>query len=96
MIPYAFDLLARAYENRLLEPIVKRMRTLLYCNPDYAFEFLDRLLFMRGKNTIDLLLGCPEPHTRYLMMQLLSETFSTIIDFHNLSLVGLSDKKRDK
>ena len=60
LIPYNFDLLARAYENRLLEPLVERMKYLLHLSPRFSFEFLDKLFFQRGVKTLDLLLLCPE------------------------------------
>jgi hypothetical protein len=86
LIPYNFDLLARAYDNRLLEPLVERMRYLLHISPNFAFEFLERFFFQRGAKTIELLLCCPESNTRELVSKVLAQTFNEVIAFHQLAL----------
>lgn len=72
LIPYAFDILARAYDNRHLESLVERMRYLLHISPSFSFQFLRKLFFDRGTKTVDILLTCPETFTRELMSKLLS------------------------
>ena len=48
MIPYAFDLIARAYENRHLDTVVSNMKTIIGAYPDIAFELLDKIFIQRG------------------------------------------------
>lgn len=87
LIPYTFDLLARAYENRQLEPLLDNMKRLLRASPSFSLQFLDKLFTQRANKTIDLLLCCPEAQTRLLVAQLLAQTLNANIDYHQLTLL---------
>ena len=80
MIPYAFDLMARAYENRHLDTVVSNMKAILTVYPEVGFELLEKLFLQRGTQTIDTLLICPESHTRVLMSQLIAHTLNAAIN----------------
>jgi hypothetical protein len=86
LIPYCFDLLARAYENRMLEPLVEQIKTMVVNHPDQSFMFLRKFLFERSSVTMDLLLQCPESNTREMVGSLLALTFNTIINHFGLDL----------
>ncbi|CAD8084108.1 unnamed protein product [Paramecium sonneborni] len=77
LIRFSYDLLARAYENSILEQFNNKIIQLIqqYPNPNY----LDLIFFGKQAKVQDLLLVCPESRTRKYFGKMLSILFNQTI-----------------
>ncbi|CAD8116913.1 unnamed protein product [Paramecium sonneborni] len=77
LIRFNYDLLARAYENSILEQFNTKIVQLIqqYPNPNY----LDLIYFGKQAKVQDLLLVCPESRTRKYFGKMLSILFNQTI-----------------
>lgn len=62
LLKFNYDLLAKAYENSVMETFSEKLVALLTKFPDDSY--LDLIYFNRQQKTVDLLLICPETKTR--------------------------------
>lgn len=74
LLRFNFDLLAKAYDNSIMEVFSTKLLSLIQQYPNPAY--LDMVFFGRTPKVVDLLLVCPESRTRKLYGKLLSVLFN--------------------
>lgn len=83
---FIFYFLSRAYDNNCIGDLANRLKTLLSLVPDQAHVFFDHFVCKDAKNSLELLLNCPDRQVRYYSSQVILHSINVMIEYYGFKL----------